>query len=129
MQDAAVANDAYNPQQIIDLLKPLTKLKPKIDENTGREIDGFETVIDFPDRDDKGNMVITQRTPDETVKRMKELSDYANLFKVNVVSGIGANSAIGGMSPGANGRIDVRRLTPEQYRKIRKEKPELLGLR
>ena len=129
LQDAAVANDAYNPRQVIDLLKPMTKLKPKVDENTGKEIDGFETVIDFPDRDDKGKTVITQRTPDETVKRMKELAEYANLFKVNVVSGVGANSATGGISPGANGRIDVRRLTPEQYRKIRKEKPELLGLR
>ncbi len=129
LQDAAVANDAYNPSQVINLLKPLTKLKPMVDETTGKEMDGFETVIDFTDRDDKGNTVMTQRTPDETVKRMKELSDYANLFKSNVVSGVGANSATGGISPGINGRVDVRNLTPEQYRKIRKENPELLGLR
>ena len=86
-------------------------------------------IIDFPDRDEKGVEVITQRTPEETVKRMKELSDYANLFKSNVVSGLGANSATGGMAPGANGRLDVRNLTPEQYKRIRKENPELLGLR
>lgn len=129
LQDAAVANDAYNPNQVVNLLRPLTKLRPKVDEATGKETGAFETVIDFPDRDEKGVEVITQRTPEETVKRMKELTDYANLFKSNVVSGLGANSATGGIAPGANGRIDVRRLTPEQYKKIRKENPELLGLR
>ena len=55
LQDAAVANDAYNPKQVVNLLKPMTKLKPKIDETTGKETEGYETVIDFPDRDDKGN--------------------------------------------------------------------------
>jgi hypothetical protein len=127
LQDAASSNDAYNNSQVVNLLRPMTKLKPTVDAE-GKENGGFETVIDFPDIDDKGLGVITQRTPDDTVKRMKELSDYANLFKNNVVSGIGANSATGGVTPGANGRIDPRNITIEQYAKIRKENPELLGL-
>lgn len=127
LQDAASSNDAYNNSQIISLLKPMTKLKPTVDAE-GKETGGFETVVDFPDIDDKGLEVITQRTPDDTVKRMKEMADYANLFKNNVVSGVGANSATGGVTPGANGKIDTRNITIEQYAKIRKENPALLGL-
>lgn len=127
LQDAAVANEAYSNDQIVRLLRPMTKLKPKLDE-AGKETDEFETVIDFPDVDEKGMAVITQRTPVDTVKRMKEMSDYANLFKSNVVSGVGANSATGGHTPGSNGQIDASTLSMAQYAKIRKEHPELLGL-
>ena len=126
--DAASTNDAYNSSQVVSLLRPMTKLRAVVDEVTGQETGDYETVIDFKDRDDKGLEVITQRSPTETVKRMKELSDYANLFKSNVVSGVGANSATGGIAPGAKGQIDVNSLTAEQYAKIRKENPALLGL-
>ena len=61
---------------------------------------------------------------------MKELPElYGNLFKSGVVSGIGGNSATGGLAPGANGQVDVRKLSPTQYREIREKNPELLGLR
>ena len=60
---------------------------------------------------------------------MKELPElYGNLFKSGVVSGIGGNSDTGGLSPGANGHVDVRKLSPTQYREIRQKNPELLGL-
>ena len=127
LQDAAVANDAFNSSQIVNLLRPMTKLVELVDETTGRTIGEYKTVVDLPDRDEKGQEVMTQGTPDEIVKRMKELGEYANLFKANVVSGVGANSATGGLTPGASGRVDVRNLTPEQYMKLRKEKPELFG--
>ena len=61
-------------------------------------------------------------------KRPRSMNGYANLFKSNVVAGVGANSATVGLAPGSNGRIDVRKMTPEQYAKLRKESPELLGL-
>jgi hypothetical protein len=128
LQDAAVGNDAYNSEQVVQLLRPMTKLTPNTDE-TGREIGGYKAVVDFPTRDEKGETKLMQGTPSEIVERMKETEEYANLFKSNVVPGVGANSATGGMTPGSNGRIDVRKLTPEQYMKIRKENPELLGLR
>jgi hypothetical protein len=44
------------------------------------------------------------------------------------VSGIGSSSATGGLMPGKGGQIDVRKLTPQQYREIRAKNPELLGL-
>jgi len=127
LQDAAVGNDAYNSEQVVKLLSSMTKLIPNTDE-AGQEIDGFKTVVDFPTRDDKGKEIVMQGTPDEIVKRMKELGDYANLFKGNVVSGLGANSATGGNAPGSSGRVDVSSLTMEQYAKLRKENPAVLGL-
>jgi hypothetical protein len=61
---------------------------------------------------------------------MKELpARYGNLFKSGVVSGIGASSATGGIAPGSSGKLDVRKLTPQQYQDIRAKNPELLGLR
>jgi len=72
--------------------------------------------------------VIMTRSPEEAVKRMKELPEWANLFKSGVVSGIGSSSATGGLIPGQGGKIDVRKLTPQQYREIRSKNPELLGL-
>ncbi len=38
------------------------------------------------------------------------------------------SSATGGLMPGKGGKIDVRKLTPQQYREIREKNPELLGL-
>jgi hypothetical protein len=61
---------------------------------------------------------------------MKELSAvYGNLFKSGVVSGIGSSSATGGLASGSGGKIDVRKLTQQQYMEIREKNPELLGLR
>jgi len=128
LQDAAISNDAYNPDQVMRLLQPMTTLKPVVDETTGKETGQFRTTVDFPDHDEKGNEVTFSGNPDEIVKRMRDLLPYANLFKSNVVSGLGANNATGGLNTGSNGQVDVTKLTPAQYRKMRKEQPELLGL-
>jgi hypothetical protein len=128
LMDAAIGHDAYEASQIVSLLRPMTKLQEQTDETTGKPTGQFITLIDFPTTNEKGFDEVIQGRPDEIVKRMKEISKYANLFKSNVVSGLGANSATGGLTPGSNGRIDVRKLTPQQYAKIRKENPELLGL-
>lgn len=129
LQDAAVSYEAFQPSQIVALLRPMTKLAEKKDEK-GQSLGITAPAIDFPDQDaETGEPIVTQRTPDEAVKRMKELPElYGNLFKSNVVSGVGGNSATGGLQPGSNGKIDVRRLTPSQYREIRAKNPELLGL-
>jgi hypothetical protein len=130
LQDAAVAADAFNPNQIVGLLRPMTKMQEKSDD-AGNSLGSFTPMIDFPDIDEKtGDKVLTLRTPEEAVQRMKELPEfYGNLFKANVVSGVGAGSATGGVSSGDGGRVDPTKLSPEQYRKLRKENPEALGLR
>ena len=129
LQDAAIAQDAFNPSQIIGLLRPMTRMQEKTD-GSGNPVGQFSPVIDFPDIDEtSGEQVTTLRTPEEAVQRMKELPQfYGNLFRSNVVSGVGSGSATGGVKSG-EGRIDPTKLTPEQYRKVRKENPEALGLK
>ena len=60
---------------------------------------------------------------------MKQLPEtWGNLFKSNIVSGIGGTSATGGHASGS-GRVDVKKLTTEQYMELRKKNPAALGLR
>ena len=129
LQDAAVENEAYNTRQVTTLLKDWTKLVERVDAS-GKGIGQFDVMVDFPDKDGTtGQEIRTSKTPSEAVKRMTEIAEFQNLFRKNVVSGVGGNSAIGGLTPGSNGRIDPRNLTPDQYQKVRAENPELLGLR
>lgn len=127
--DAAIAGDAFNPNLIVVQLRQMAKLIEVVDEQQ-KGTGTYTTVIEFPDVDPTtGKATILNRTPEEAVKRMKELPDlYGGLFKSNVVSGIGSNSITAGLAAGSNGKFDVRALTPEQYQKVRAEHPELLGL-
>jgi len=130
LQDAAVGAEAFNPVQIIGLLTPMTQMRDKTDD-AGAEIGEMAPMVDFQDIDEKtGERIITLRTPQEAVQRMKELPEYwGNLFRANVVSGIGSGAATGGVTSGDGGRIDPTKLTSEQYRKLRRENPEALGLK
>lgn len=125
--DAAVSNDAFLPEQIYDVVRKWTKLVEAVDEN-GKPTGQLKPMVDLPDVDaDTGKPIITQRTPMEAIERLKELQP--NLFKPNVVPGVGGNSSTGGVQPGADGRIDQSELTTEQWMKIYKEDPTKLGLR
>jgi len=130
LQDAAVTNDAFSASQIVTILKPLTKLVEGVDPVTKRPNGSYEVKIEMMDVNPKTNeLEPTVRSPEEAVKRMKELpAQYGNLFKSGVVSGIGSGSATGGLTSGQGGKLDVRKLTPQQYREIRAKNPELLGL-
>ena len=130
LQDAAVKGDAWQPGQIVTLLKPMTKLVACVDPTTNRPNGQYEVQIEMLDTDPKtGQQVMMNRTPEAAVARMKELPEtYGNLFKSGVVSGIGSSSATGGLMPGQGGKIDVRKLTQAQYLEIRAKNPELLGL-
>lgn len=124
---AASAHDAFMPEQILAVVSKWTKLVDAVDENdkpTGK----LTAMVDLPDVDaDTGKQIITQHTPMGAIERLKELQP--NLFKANVVSGVGGNSTTGGGTPGADGYIDQSQLTTEQWMKIRKEDPAKLGLR
>lgn len=130
LQDAAVKHEAFNTGQIVTQLKPWTRLIEVMDDKTGKGTSKYQVVVEMPDVDPTtGQPVPFTGTPEEAVKRMKEMPDqWGNLFKSGVVSGIGSSSATGGLIPGQSGKIDVRKLTPAQYREIRAKNPELLGL-
>lgn len=129
LMDAAIKNDAYLPDQVVTILRGNTKLVEPVDEN-GKTITGVALVpmIDLPDIDvETGMSIITQRTPDGAVARLTELQP--NLFKGNVASGIGGNSSTGGVTPGADGKLDVSNMTTEQYMEQRKKDRTRVGLR
>ena len=129
MQDAAVQGDAYNAGTMMAVLRPMTRLTEIVDEKTGKGTGRFEVKVDFPDTDPTtGESTVTIHTPEGAVKRMKQLDQFANLFKSSVVSGIASSSATGGLASGS-GKIDLRKLTQAQYMEIREKNPELLGLR
>jgi len=130
LQDAAMKNDAWQSSQIVTILKPMTKLVEGVDPVTKRPNGSYEVRVEMMDVNPKTNeLELMVRSPEEAVRRMKELPDqYGNLFKSGVVSGIGSGSATGGVAPGQGGKIDVRKLTPAQYREIRAKNPEWLGL-
>lgn len=129
IQDAAKKEEAFNDEHIVGLLKSDTKLQEVLDEN-GKPTGTFAPMTKFMDVDAEGNPIETLRSPADVVKRMKELpSIHGCLFRANVVSGVGQGAATGGVTPGAGAQIDVTKLSPEQYRKIREENPGLLGLR
>ncbi len=106
--DAASLGDAYNPAQIVDFLEPKTELK---------DIDGSLTpMVNFPDIDEKtGAPVQTLCSPADAVKRMRQLTKkHGNLFKSNVVSGVGA-----GQGDPAVSDVDYKSIDAETYRKNR----------
>jgi len=130
LQDAAVKHDAFNAAQVVTQLRPWTRMIEVMDEKTGKPTGKYKPVVDMPDVDaTTGEQVIMTRSPDEAVKRMKEMPEqWGNLFRSNVLSGIGSSSATGGLMPGYGGKIDVRKLTQAQYLEVRAKNPELLGL-
>lgn len=129
LYDAGNKNDAYNADQIVTILLPMSKLVEDVDDN-GKPKGTFKTVVEFPDVDPTtGDLSIAVRSPEDTVKRMKELVDYQNLFRSNVVSGLGSNSSTAGIPTGATGKPDLARIArdPQQYRKLRQERPDLFN--
>jgi len=122
LTDAAVGGEAFNPSQVVTLLKGQTQLME--DDN-----DGFKVLVEMMGEDEAGEATKLMLTPKEAVKRMQDLPEtFGNLFRSNVVGGVGGNSATGGLASGQTGQIDLRSLTPEQYRTLRKENPAALGL-
>lgn len=114
LTDAASKGDAFSPDQIVELLRSKTKL-----------VDG-KPMVDFEDTHaETGERITTQLSPSDAIKRMRELSTvYGNLFKSNVVSGIGGGGA--GSGVGGTGKVNVKSLTPEQYRELRAKNPAAL---
>lgn len=100
--DAAVSNEAFNPEQIVVMLKGQSFL----DEDGPR--------VKLPGKNESGESVELVFTPDEAVKHIKDQTDkYGNLFKSGLNGGIG-----GANDPGiGSGKVDFS--THEAYMKNR----------
>lgn len=125
LMDAANKHDAYESSQIVTILKGHTKLIKPVDEQGNVLAGGLVPRVDLPDKKDDGESYISNRTPEDAVERLKVL--MPNLFRANVASGVGGSSTTGGVTPGADGQIDVTKLSPEQYRELRAKDPAKVG--
>jgi hypothetical protein len=133
LQDAAVKHEAWSPSQIVTQLRGQTKMLEETDPKTGKLTGKYRPMVEMLTLNTTTGETETKAyTPEEAVKRMKDDKDtWGNLFKSGVVSGIGAGTATGGLTPGQSGRLDaaaINRLSPAQYREIRAKHPEWLGL-
>ena len=109
LQDAAVKNDAFSPSQIITQVRPWTKMIEIMDEKTGKGTGKYKPVVDMPDVDaTTGEQVVMTRTPEEAVKRMKELPEHVRQpFQVR--RGLGNRFEFGYRRPRVgSGREDQR---------------------
>jgi septal ring factor EnvC (AmiA/AmiB activator) len=106
--EASHRHNAHSAEQLSAQLKPLTKM-----------IDG-KVVVEFAGE---------QLTTDEAVSRMRSQPEDANLFNATVCGGLGANSSRANFHCGGlMSARQIRALTTEQYRQIRSEHPDYLGL-
>jgi hypothetical protein len=129
LQRAAAQADAFSMDQFRTVLRPMSRLEEVTDLKTGKGAGQFRVVVDFPDTDESGQPVTHTLSPAETTRRMKELPNlYGNFFRSGVVSGIGSGTGAGSPIAGG-GKLDLRKLTQQQYMEIRAKNPELLGLR
>lgn len=82
--DAAVVEEVLNPEQIVAILRPSTRLV----EEDGKFIP--KAKIQGKDKDDKP---VTLDLPiAEAIKQMKDMSEHGNLFKSGSTGGTGSSS-------------------------------------
>lgn len=121
---AAQEQEAYNPSQVVDLLRGKTVVEEV--EDGGKKTGQFRTIVNLEAKDDNGGPVILKLTPSDALARMKENQDlFGNLFKSGVKKGIGGS---GSGDSGSKNQVAEALKDHNLYRKLRKENPELLGL-
>jgi len=127
INEAVAASDAFSHAQLYKILRPDAKLVPQAG---GRPV--VVAVID--DIGDDGVTPVRTELPiHEAIKKMKELSANANLWRSGVVGGAGANSiGSNGRQPlGPNGTYtndQLARMTPAQYAAERAKNPQAFGI-
>ena len=122
IRSSAATHKAYDAEQISALLGSLVEFQDVLDDDkqpTGK----VKPVVKFPDVDKKGDPVTLEYTIPEAVKRMTELDKFSNLFQDTMRGGMGGSK--NGGKPA--GKINVKQLSPAEYRELRKNNPEKLA--
>ena len=105
-----------------DLLSAASQGDAVVPEQVASLLDRFATVVD-----DRVVITVGDRSmsPSEAVESMRlEPSKFGNLFRSQMVSGVGGSKSV--VPPG---KVDVARMTPEEYRAARKNNPSSVGFR
>lgn len=112
----AVKAEAFDPDSLIALLGPQTRLVQDADPTSGQLLETFTPKVKFNDTDKEGKPIQLDLTIPEATKRMREIPKYGYLFKSTAAAGLGRGPNVGnGETP------DVSKMTPEQYREHRKK--------
>lgn len=114
--DAAIKHDAYNPQQIVELLTHKTKVVELRDDD-GTVVLDYAPKVDWTETTSDGQTIRLQKTPEEVVESMKEDDQYANLFRSNIAKGVGAGS---GTPTDKSGKVNPAKISTEEYMRLRK---------
>lgn len=109
--DAAVANKAINPAQLVSILRDKASLVDVLDSE-GRPTGNLETRVKFEDTKD-GQVVQLELTAADAMKRMTEQDSYLNLFQSSGTGGTGGNNS------GGKKNTDIKSMSPSEYRKQR----------
>lgn len=125
--DAAIEHDAFNPDQIIDKLKPRTEMRPHKDEE-GNLTGSMEARVASKVIEEDGTVLTSWDTPSQVVEKLKTSGQDkdGNLFRSAVIAGIGGGTAAS--TTGSGIKINPNSISPEEYAKRFKENPESLGL-
>ncbi|RLC68880.1 MAG: hypothetical protein DRH97_01720 [Chloroflexi bacterium] len=87
LTDAALSNNAFNPDQVVAILRPNTEVVAELDKD-GKETGRYKAQVTFNTRDDKDEAVTIVDDPTKIVKRMLDEERYMNLFKSDKTSGL-----------------------------------------
>lgn len=115
IQDAAIANDGYNPLQFINQLGHDTRLVEIKNSENGESTGEYSTQVRVREVKD-GKPIVLELSVTDAIKRMKDLPEFANFFKSTLASGLGA-----GRSAPIKNVKDASNLSPADYRKSRKD--------
>jgi hypothetical protein len=114
LTDAAIEHQAVSPIQIVNFLKPNTKLVEELKD--GKPTGKWISRTTFSERDEKGDLIALELSVTEAVKRMKEAPEHWNLFNSGANGGLGQFNQTGGTFAGRRPPKD-----PVAYRQWRKE--------
>lgn len=111
LTDAAVKHAAYNPKQLVTLLRNNARIS-EAEEGSGN----FDVRIQLDSTNEKGESVVLDLNAEEAIKHLSSKDDYANLFKSNSTDGFGGRRSTNG------GKLDAAVLAtdPAAYRAARK---------
>jgi hypothetical protein len=115
---AAEKNGAWDPDQIISILKNKTKIV-ELTGNDGKPTGEYGVKVSMAFPNEKGESVELTLAPEEAVKKMKDTDKYLNLFKGEGSGGLHRRST--NQSGGNMTAADYAKSGTEAYRQARKE--------
>jgi hypothetical protein len=124
LQDGAIEFEAYNPNQIVDMLIQKTKLVDELDDNnqpTGRMV----PRVHYTETDKDGKLVTLDLTVKEALTKLKNTPEkWGNLFKSTLASGLGQGGSANGGRGGPRGKRP-QDMTAAEWAEARKKDPSL----